>query len=774
LNPRPLVQRAMPTRAIKDATDTRWRVFFFKLKAHLRPARVQTAIAALKKCGEIRRSNKFTADPVGEFSVDLKFEKGLKYGTVYSVIAAHTDFEAGEFDLSPAPSAEGPVEAPSGAGAAPADFKSDSTATDLGADPAAASAGADSAATSLGAQIEELLDVDPGPPPLHTLPLRLASLALQRKSDFTAGRGSAEVDTAIVLGEGNYGLVYPGTYRGQDVAVKVQRFCSAVLDEVAAFAAVGAHDNLVRLWDVQMGPSSTDDADLIFERMDMNLKDWTRGRCVADREICYVAAEMAGGLHHLHWRSILHGDLKPENVLVTGPGLPEMAGGAIPPERWPGLADWTSTVTVRICDLGSAMLAEPSHRGDSFARWVSAAVGEISTLPFRSPELLLRDPTFSYPSDLWSLGCVLAGLVLKGPLFQGRDEDAALVKILKYGGTPVDNPFSHLNKWKSLRAPQFPPPADPPSWLEGRPRLAEYLHACLRWDPADRRSAALLASMPVDDGPRMVPVMEGTGIFGPITVIHAVMDPLLLRFLQEDPIWEDVVGNIAKFSCAHRKTCTSQAERAKKCKAEEVGYVSWQKPATDVINQMDAKTESRSKRGMAFCRAMNVANKASLHQLTLNVQKKLSRLPQRLLRENGADFLTDDFATTNGAYCTIQAMLAAQRNDPRHRDGCASLPHTGVSVFGKRILHVFFPDEDGPKPKRRKAAVAPASPGGKAAAAPVSPGETRKSLAQFPGCVYMGPLATAEHQVEHLDPEAAEPLFHKKGDEGLRFHFFKI
>ena len=42
---------------------------------------------------------------------------------------------------------------------------------------------------------------------------------------------------------------------------------------------------------------------------------------------------------------------------------------------------------------------------------------EIGTLWYRSPELLLGSQEYSTTIDIWSLGCVMAELYLKEPIF---------------------------------------------------------------------------------------------------------------------------------------------------------------------------------------------------------------------------------------------------------------------------------------------------------------------------------------------------------------------
>jgi len=45
--------------------------------------------------------------------------------------------------------------------------------------------------------------------------------------------------------------------------------------------------------------------------------------------------------------------------------------------------------------------------------------------------------TYSTPVDVWSCGCIMAELLLKAPLFAGKNELAQIDQIFKVLGTPT-------------------------------------------------------------------------------------------------------------------------------------------------------------------------------------------------------------------------------------------------------------------------------------------------------------------------------------------------
>lgn len=57
---------------------------------------------------------------------------------------------------------------------------------------------------------------------------------------------------------------------------------------------------------------------------------------------------------------------------------------------------------------------------------------------YRAPELLFRKQLYAFEVDIWTIGCVLAEIVLSEPLFCGDSEIEQLFKIFQFLGAPKD------------------------------------------------------------------------------------------------------------------------------------------------------------------------------------------------------------------------------------------------------------------------------------------------------------------------------------------------
>ncbi len=60
----------------------------------------------------------------------------------------------------------------------------------------------------------------------------------------------------------------------------------------------------------------------------------------------------------------------------------------------------------------------------------------ISTRWYRAPELVLRSTQYDYKIDIFAIGCIMAELYLKQPLFPGNSALDQLTKICNVLGTP--------------------------------------------------------------------------------------------------------------------------------------------------------------------------------------------------------------------------------------------------------------------------------------------------------------------------------------------------
>jgi serine/threonine protein kinase len=159
-----------------------------------------------------------------------------------------------------------------------------------------------------------------------------------------------------------------------------------------------------------------------------------------------VLTQILSTLVILESRGIAHGDIKPENIVLSMRRFGQLSTVHEYMASLTALVDDTDWTNVEVILID----------------WSSASVGYSQKAPYmqtrfyRAPEVLLRQQ-FGPLVDVWSLGCVAAELFLGNPLFPGGDEIDMLRLIqLKLGLLPnsiirrigEDSRAKHSDKWK--------------------------------------------------------------------------------------------------------------------------------------------------------------------------------------------------------------------------------------------------------------------------------------------------------------------------------------
>jgi dual-specificity kinase len=120
------------------------------------------------------------------------------------------------------------------------------------------------------------------------------------------------------------------------------------------------------------------------------------------------------GFSVLHDLNLIHTDLKPENILLVGNSYQTFTYN----RQIPSSSTTTQRVArqrrvlldteIRLIDFGSATFDDEYHSS------------VVSTRHYRAPEIILN-LGWSYPCDIWSIGCILVEFFTGDALFQTHD-----------------------------------------------------------------------------------------------------------------------------------------------------------------------------------------------------------------------------------------------------------------------------------------------------------------------------------------------------------------
>ncbi|KAI8819736.1 kinase-like domain-containing protein [Fimicolochytrium jonesii] len=117
----------------------------------------------------------------------------------------------------------------------------------------------------------------------------------------------------------------------------------------------------------------------------------------------------------LHSLELIHTDLKPENLMLENNATKIVPG----PRRNSKPRRELVTTRLRLIDFGSAIFEDDYHSS------------VVSTRHYRAPEIILSTG-WSYPCDMWSVGCILVEFCTGDALFQTHDnlEHLALMEAV--------------------------------------------------------------------------------------------------------------------------------------------------------------------------------------------------------------------------------------------------------------------------------------------------------------------------------------------------------
>mmetsp|Transcript_117510 Transcript_117510/g.219719 ORF Transcript_117510/g.219719 Transcript_117510/m.219719 type:complete len:333 (-) Transcript_117510:156-1154(-) len=225
------------------------------------------------------------------------------------------------------------------------------------------------------------------------------------------------------IGRGKYSEVFEGinVLTDQKCVTKILKpvMKKKIKREIRILQNLCGGPNVVKLLDVVRDPQSKTPS-LIFEYIN-NTDFKTLYPTFTDYDIRYYIYEILKALDYCHSQGIMHRDVKPHNVMIEH-----------------------ESRKLRLIDWG---LAEFYHPGKEYNVRVASRY-------YKGPELLVDFQLYDYSLDMWSLGCMLAGMVFrKEPFFHGHDNYDQLVKIARVLGT--DGLFAYLDKYTLELDPHF-------------------------------------------------------------------------------------------------------------------------------------------------------------------------------------------------------------------------------------------------------------------------------------------------------------------------------
>ncbi|XP_041022489.1 serine/threonine-protein kinase AFC3-like isoform X3 [Juglans microcarpa x Juglans regia] len=248
---------------------------------------------------------------------------------------------------------------------------------------------------------------------------------------------------------------------------------------------------------------------IVFEKLGPSLFDFLKRNKYCPfpvdlvREFGRQLLESVAYMHDLH---LIHTDLKPENILLVSsehiklPGCKRFSSDEMQFRCLP------KSSAIKLIDFGSTAFDNQNHSSI------------VSTRHYRAPEVILG-LGWSYPCDLWSVGCILIELCSGGALFQTHENLEHLAMMERVLG-PLPE---HMVKRADRGAEKYFRRGSRLNWPEGavsresiravnklyclkdlvsqhvvssRSSLTDLLQGLLKYDPSERLTARQALSHP--------------------------------------------------------------------------------------------------------------------------------------------------------------------------------------------------------------------------------------------------------------------------------------
>jgi mitogen-activated protein kinase 1/3/mitogen-activated protein kinase 6 len=272
------------------------------------------------------------------------------------------------------------------------------------------------------------------------------------------------------INHGAYGVVCQAqdTQEGESVAIKKFEgifehiaIAKRTLRELRIMRHL-KHENIMQVKSIFMTGSKDnfEDIYMVSELMEVDLDTTIHSdEILSSEHVEFFLYQILRGMKYVHSAQVIHRDLKPRNLLVN------------------------QNCDLKIRDFAIA-------RVTCCDQWECPMTGYVSTRWYRAPEVLCSWSRYSSAIDVWSIGCILAEMVSRRPLFPGINTMDQLDLIIRLLGLPQAEELMKIPNEKCRNFIQSLTVASgmsfPDFFADMELSVQDLLSKMLQWDPEER------------------------------------------------------------------------------------------------------------------------------------------------------------------------------------------------------------------------------------------------------------------------------------------------
>lgn len=229
------------------------------------------------------------------------------------------------------------------------------------------------------------------------------------------------------IGNGGYGIVYKARSEDGKTEYAFKRNMvikgnpSKVIRELDLLTRMRNHPRIIAILFVSIGnpfeeiPSPIYDPEgkyafeddvwhFMFELAETDLFRWVSQTIPTFNQTKQFMLDILLGVEFMHRSSIMHRDLKTQNIVVFKPGAdPVLRTPSAPPSSVITPQEDDKYYRAKLCDFG---LAKPFIRDGLSTR-------NVTTMYYRAPEIAGQHRDYDFKADCWSVGCIFYEMLFR-------------------------------------------------------------------------------------------------------------------------------------------------------------------------------------------------------------------------------------------------------------------------------------------------------------------------------------------------------------------------